>query len=238
MPEPETIFEHIARMVHGDQSLKGLKVLVTAGGTREKIDPVRFISNHSSGRMGIALAEAASKRGANVSLVVGRIEVRPPSGVVTTTAQSVAEMHRAVAERISQADVVIMAAAPADFRPVSAADQKIKKGEAAPTIQLEPTEDILRSTIDSRKQGAIVVGFALETQDVLNNATKKLESKALDMIVANDATEPGAGFGVATNRVTLLTRGGGREDLPLMKKTEVAEVILDRIAKLIDERKG
>jgi len=237
MPEPETILEHIGRLLKPDQSLAGLNVLVTAGGTREKIDPVRFISNHSSGRMGIALADAAARRGANVSLIVGRIEVRPPSGVVTTAVSSVAEMHRAVSDRIGEADVVIMAAAPADFRPSVAADQKIKKGEAAPTIQLEPTEDILKSTIGARGHGAIVVGFALETQDVLSNATRKLESKNLDMIVANDATEKGAGFGVATNRVTILTRDGGKEELPLMQKTEVAEMILDRIAKLIDERK-
>jgi phosphopantothenoylcysteine decarboxylase/phosphopantothenate--cysteine ligase len=238
MPEPDTIVAHIARLLNTDNSLSGLNVLVTAGGTREAIDPVRFISNHSSGRMGVALADAAARRGANVTLVAARIEVAPPSGVATVQVSSVAEMHRAVSERIGDADVVIMAAAPADFRPTSVADQKMKKEGTAPVIQLEPTEDILKTTIDRRKKGAIVVGFALETEKLLDNAAKKLSSKSLDMIVANDATERGAGFGVATNRVTLLTRDGAKEDLPLMQKTEVAQAILDRIARLIDERKG
>jgi phosphopantothenoylcysteine decarboxylase/phosphopantothenate--cysteine ligase len=186
--------------------------------------------------MGAALAESAWRRGAHVTLIAGHMDVPAPSGVELVAVTSAAGMKDAVADRIRKADVLIMAAAPADFRPAKAATQKIKKGGTLPTIQLEPADDILKSTSGSRKKGAIVVGFALETQNLLENAASKLEAKALDMIVANDATEEGAGFGVSTNRVTLLTKDGTQEELPLMSKAQVADAIVDRIAKLIDER--
>jgi len=237
MPEPEAIVRHVERLLAGDDTFRNLNVVVTAGATRERIDPVRFISNHSSGRMGVAVAEAALRRGAEVTLIAGHMDVAPPAGAEVISIETTSQMLGAVREKAPRADVIIMAAAPADFRPVSTAAHKIKKGATVPTIELEPTEDILRSTIDSRKPGAIVVGFALETQNVVDNAASKLDSKKLDMIVANDATEAGAGFGVKTNKVTVLSRGGQAEQLPLMEKTQVADAILDRVARLIDERK-
>ncbi|HEX6573476.1 MAG TPA: bifunctional phosphopantothenoylcysteine decarboxylase/phosphopantothenate--cysteine ligase CoaBC [Gemmatimonadaceae bacterium] len=238
MPEPETIVSHVASTLARGGSLSGRNVVVTAGATREAIDPVRFISNHSSGRMGVAIADAARRRGASVTLVAGHLEVSPPTGAAVINAHSVREMRDAVAAALPSADVLVMAAAPADFRPAQVETQKIKKGSAgtAPTLQLERADDILVSTIDARKKDAVIVGFALETQDLLENASQKLADKKLDLIVANDATEEGAGFGVTTNSVTLLDRNGSSENVPLMSKADVAEVILDRIEELLNGR--
>ena len=236
MPEPETIFAHVSRFLEPPGPLSGKHIAVTAGATREPIDPVRFISNHSSGRMGIAIAEAARRRGADVTLIAGHLEVPAPRDVTRVDAMTVADMRDAVAAALPSSDVLIMAAAPADFRAASVVDQKIKKESRLESISLTPTDDILASTIAARKDGAVIVGFALETESVVDNAERKLKSKSLDMIVANDATEPGAGFGIETNRVTLITRDGEREDVPLMKKTELAEVILDRIETLLNGR--
>ena len=236
MPEPETIFRHIGDLLEPHRSLTGKRVIVTAGATREPIDPVRFISNHSSGRMGIAIADAASRRGADVTLIAGHLEVPAPAGVTRLDAVTVAEMRDAVASTLPASDVLIMAAAPADFRAAAPADQKIKKDSQMTSLELTPTDDILASTAAARKNGAIIVGFALETQSVLENAEGKLKAKGLDMIVANDATEPGSGFRVETNRVTLITRDGKRESIPMMKKTALAEVILDRIETLLNGR--
>lgn len=236
MPEPETIFAHVSRFLEAAGPLSGKHIAVTAGATREPIDPVRFISNHSSGRMGIAIAEAARRRGADVTLIAGHLEVPAPRDVTRVDAMTVSDMRDAVAAALPSSDVLIMAAAPADFRAASVVDQKIKKESRLESISLTPTEDILASTIAARKDGAVIVGFALETESVADNAERKLKSKSLDMIVANDATEPGAGFGIETNRVTLITRDGKREDVPLMKKTELAEIILDRIETLLNGR--
>ena len=236
MPEPETILAEIARRLEREGSLKGKKIVVTAGATREAIDPVRFISNHSSGRMGVAIAASARRRGAHVTLIAGHLEVPSPSGVQRVDAGSVRDMRDAVRDALNDADVLIMAAAPADFRPVKAADQKIKKTSALPAIELERAEDILASTIDARRSDALIIGFALETQDLLDNAAKKIADKKLDLIVANDATEEGAGFGVDTNRVTLLSKDGSSEDLPLMSKTDLADALLDRIEVMLNGR--
>lgn len=236
MPEPETIFAHIARSIETSGALTGKRVVVTAGATREPIDPVRFISNHSSGRMGIAIADAARRRGAEVVLIAGHLEVPAPQNVRRVDATTVSEMRDAVATALPDADVLIMAAAPADFRAAAAADQKIKKDSRIASLELTPTDDILASTAAARKEGAVIVGFALETESVLENAEAKLKKKNLDMIVANDAKEPDAGFRVETNRVTLITRDGKREAISLMKKTELAEVILDRIETLLNGR--
>jgi len=240
MPEPEVIMSHIARLVEVDGAFKGRRIVVTAGATREAIDPVRFLSNHSSGKMGVAIAEAARRRGADVTLIAGHLEVAAPRGVTLVDGVTVAKMRDAVAEALPVADVLIMAAAPADFRPTTVASQKIKKSGAtdAPVITMEQTPDILKSTRSSRKKGSIIVGFALETDNLLSNASTKLAGKSLDMIVANDATESGAGFRVDTNRVTLLTADGGKEEIPLMQKSELADLILDRIASMLNERKG
>ena len=236
MPEPETILAHVGRLLEGATALKGRQVLVTAGPTREPIDPVRFLSNHSSGKMGVALAAAAWRRGAAVTLVAGPLQVAMPIGVTVHEIQSTEEMRDAVAARIGATDLLIMAAAPADYRPNTVAPGQLKKTGAPRTLELHETPDILAATAAKRKPGAVIVGFALETDDLLANAARKLEGKGLDLIVLNDANEPGAGFGVDTNRVTFLTRGGAApERLPLMSKTEVADAILDRAQALLPE---
>jgi phosphopantothenoylcysteine decarboxylase/phosphopantothenate--cysteine ligase len=240
MPEPETIIAQIARSLEAKGKLASLTILVTAGATREAIDPVRFISNHSTGKMGIAIAQAAWRRGATVKLVAGHVDVPIPGTLPTVRVGDVAQMQRTVAENLATADVLIMAAAPADFRPAEPASQKIKKGAAKAagleSIELAETEDILKSTIGKRKPGSVVVGFALETENLLANSASKLDAKELDMVVANSAVDEGSGFGGDTNRVTILTRGGSHENIPLMSKTELADVILDRIEALIDGR--
>lgn len=238
MPEPEVLFAHVGRALErvAGGGLEGKRVLVTAGPTREAIDPVRFISNHSSGKMGVALAAAAWRRGASVDLVAGPMSIAAPTGVSVESVESTEDMARAIERLLPRADVLVMAAAPADFRPATQAQSKIKKTSAPPTLTLASTPDILLATKQARRGDAVIVGFALETHDVLANGRKKLEAKDLDMIVVNDATEEGAGFGVDTNRVTLVVRGGEEERLPLMAKPEVADAILDRIEGLLRGR--
>jgi phosphopantothenoylcysteine decarboxylase/phosphopantothenate--cysteine ligase len=237
MPEPETIFAHVGRVLERGDTLRGKQVLVTAGPTREQIDPVRFLSNYSSGKMGVALAAAAWRRGANVTLVAGPLAVPAPVGVAHVPVQSTTEMRDAVAERIGSVDLLVMAAAPADYQPVERAPGKLKKTGRARALELRETPDILVSTRDKRRPGAVVVGFALETDDLLANAKKKLDGKGLDMVVLNAANEPGAGFGVDTNRVTIVQRGGAApEQLPLLDKRDVADAILDRAAVLLNGR--
>jgi phosphopantothenoylcysteine decarboxylase/phosphopantothenate--cysteine ligase len=231
MPEPETIFAHVGRLLEDDAApLVGRRVVVTAGPTREAIDPVRFVSNHSSGRMGVSVAAAAWRRGASVTLIAGPLAVPAPVGVSLVHVESTDEMRQAVERELAQADVLVMAAAPADYRPAEVATNKLKKTGRPRAIELEENADILKSTRDARRDGAVVVGFALETDDLIENAKRKLDAKALDLIVLNDAKEEGAGFGVETNRVTLLTRGSAEpERLPLLTKPQVADVILDRV---------
>ncbi len=237
MPEPETIVTHASRLLEARSGLRGKRIVVTAGATREAIDPVRFISNHSTGKMGVAIAHAAWRRGAEVSLIAGHLDVPVPAGIERIDAGTVEAMRDAVAHAVANADALVMAAAPADFRPVTTESQKIKKsaGNTARTIELTQTDDILRTTVSARRKGCIVVGFALETENVVDNAASKLEQKSLDLIVANSATEAGAGFGGDTNRVTLIGKNGS-EEVPLMKKTELADIILDRIESLLDGR--
>jgi len=238
MPEPEAIVSHIARLLEPDSALSGKQIVVTAGATREAVDPVRFISNHSSGRMGIAIAEAAWRRGASVTLVLGHADVPVGTGPVVVHAESVDEMARAVASTLPTADALVMAAAPADFRPAKAVEGKISKRDdsADMAIRLSPTTDILRATMPLRQPHAVIVGFALETGDALAKGEAKLHEKSLDMIVVNDALEEGAGFRVETNRVTIVTPGGKPERLPLMTKIALADAILDRVEPLIGGR--
>ncbi len=236
MREPDEIMSRIGRLLEAKSSLSGKKFVVTAGATREPIDPVRFISNHSSGKMGVAIARAAWRRGADVILIVGHVDIPLPGEITTINAETVEEMSRAVAKALPSADVLVMAAAPADFRPATRASAKIKKGHGATKLDLEQTEDILTTTIPKRKKKSLVVGFALETGDGLTNAREKLKSKDLDMVVLNDATEPGAGFGLDTNRVTLIDRAGKEEELQLMSKIDLAEVLLDRIEAKLNGR--
>ncbi len=236
LPEPETLVVHAGRLLETATGLAGRHIVVTAGPTREALDPVRFITNHSSGRMGVAIAAAAWRRGATVTLIHGPLEVPLPAGGDRIAITTTAEMRDAVAAALVGADALIMAAAPADFRAAAISVQKIKKSETAPSIALEHTDDILVSTRACRKPGAVVMGFALETTNVEAHARDKMARKGLDFIVANDATEAGAGFGTDTNRVVILDAHGARESLPLMPKTDLADVLLDRITRALGAR--
>jgi phosphopantothenoylcysteine decarboxylase/phosphopantothenate--cysteine ligase len=227
MSEPEAILAAAARVIGRGSGGKwaGKRVVVTAGPTREHLDPVRVLTNPSSGRMGYALAEAAYGRGADVVLVTGPTDLAPPSGVATHRVETTAEMQRAVQSLIKNADALLMAAAPADYRPTSQEKTKRPRADGPLTLVLEPTPDILESL--KRPAKCVIIGFALETGDGLARARAKLQNKALDFVVLNDALEPGAGFEVTTNRVTVLGRNGGQVDLPLLPKRDVAERILD-----------
>jgi phosphopantothenoylcysteine decarboxylase/phosphopantothenate--cysteine ligase len=236
LPEPETILAHIGRLLDGDGVLRGRRVVVTAGGTREPIDPVRFIANRSSGKMGVAIAAAAWRRGADVTLIAGPLSVGAPVGPTLVSVETTEQMRDAVAAHLSSADVLVMAAAPADFRPARPVGQKIKKSSAPEAIAIAPTDDILLATRGQRSDGAIIVGFALETESPVASGREKLERKALDLVVVNDATEPGAGFAIDTNRVTLLAPDQAPETLPVLPKTEVADAILDRVEALLRGR--
>jgi phosphopantothenoylcysteine decarboxylase/phosphopantothenate--cysteine ligase len=236
MPEPETIFAHAGWLLEDHRALGGRRIVVTSGPTHEPVDPVRFISNHSSGKMGHAVAAAAWRRGAEVVLITGPTQLAPPPGTCVVRVETTEQMREAVARALPGADALVMAAAPADFRPSAVAGDKIKKTARPAALSLSPTPDILASTIDARPEGCVVVGFALETSDAVAHGREKLERKQLDLIVVNDATEEGAGFGVDTNRVTLLARGGADEQLPLMPKRELADVILDRVVRLLHGR--
>ncbi len=233
MPEPETIMAHVGRLLEPHGVLGGRRVLVTAGPTREAVDPVRFLSNRSSGKMGVALAAAAWRRGAEVVLVTGPLATDPPTGPTVITVETTEQMLEAVRGKLGNADVLIMAAAPADFRVAEPAASKLKKEQAPGALRLAVAPDILKATIGERPPGMIAVGFALETDDVIANAQAKLSGKVLDLLVVNDAREPGAGFAVDTNRVTLLGRDGMRTDLPLMDKSAVADAILDQVEELL-----
>ncbi|MBC8089935.1 MAG: bifunctional phosphopantothenoylcysteine decarboxylase/phosphopantothenate--cysteine ligase CoaBC [Phycisphaerae bacterium] len=236
MPEPEAILAHIAQLLEASKSLHGKHVVVTAGPTREALDPVRFLTNRSSGRMGVEIAAAAWRRGATVTLVAGPLEVALPTGANVVHVESTADMQRAVAAALPTADVLVMAAAPADFTAANPADHKLKKHEAPDTLQLARTPDILKTTVANRKAGAVVVGFALETGNAVSEGERKLREKALDLVVVNDATEAGAGFGHETNRVTFVSRAASPDALPLMSKHDVADAILDRVELLLDAR--
>jgi phosphopantothenoylcysteine decarboxylase/phosphopantothenate--cysteine ligase len=213
------------------KDLTGERFLITVGATREEIDPVRFISNRSSGRMGFALAEAALKRGAEVTVIKGITTVSAPAGVKVVRALSAEEMAQAAARETSNASVFIGAAAIADYRPVQRAAEKIKKSQDTLTLTLERTPDVLSQVVASRQNGMLVIGFAAETENVLENAQHKLQSKNLDAVVANDVTRPDAGFDTTTNAVTIITREGPVE-LPVMSKREAADRILDVIVSL------
>lgn len=229
MSEPESVLAHAARLLRRGSPLAGRTVVVTAGPTREPIDPVRVVTNRSSGKMGYRLAEAAWERGAEVVLVSGPVNLAAPVGVRLRSVETTADLEQAVAAELPQADVLIMAAAPADYRPSRPSDAKHPRTDGALAIPMEPTADILRATIAVRKRGSVIVGFALETGDAIHKARTKLEGKALDLIVVNDALEPGAGFDVDTNRVAILDREGNARVVPLASKREVADTILDAV---------
>ncbi|MCK4507999.1 MAG: bifunctional phosphopantothenoylcysteine decarboxylase/phosphopantothenate--cysteine ligase CoaBC [Desulfuromonadales bacterium] len=234
LPDPQEIFSS-AQALLGSNDLAGKTVLVTAGPTREEIDPVRFLSNYSSGKMGYAVACAARNRGARVVLVSGPVNLREPEGVETIQVVSAREMHEAVMKIAEQADLIIKAAAVADFRPVACGEQKVKKGSAETmTVELQRNPDIL-AELGQKKGSRILIGFAAETEELLKHAREKLTNKNLDMIVANDVTQEGAGFDGDTNIVRFLTADGNVEELPQMTKEAVAEILLDRVTALFPE---
>lgn len=233
MVEPEEIVARAVRSLCGSSSrLKGKRLLVTAGPTRERIDPVRMISNPSSGRMGYAVAEAAYARGADVLLITGPSQLPTPYGVEVVRVETTDELCKAVGEALTSADVLVMAAAPADYRPAKVSDRKLPKTDGALSLTLEPTTDVLLSTLDQRPTGSVIVGFALESHDGVASARRKLERKQLDLIVLNLAREPGSGFESPSNRVSIITRDDVQE-LPRMPKSEVAGRLLDRIETML-----
>ncbi len=227
----EAIAERVLEVLGIRQDLKQDVVLVTAGPTREEIDPVRYISNRSSGKMGYAVAEAARRRGARTMLVSGPTALCPPEGVEHIPVTTVSEMRAAVLERMAEATILVKAAAPADYRPQKRASQKIKKGSQELSLALEPTEDIL-SEVARRKGSRIVVGFAAETENMVPSARSKLQAKQLDLVVANDVSKNGDVFDSDYNAVTIIGRNGLERQLPRMKKSEVANEILDEVVKL------
>ena len=227
MPDPEVLFEAILRALR-PKDMAGLKVLVTAGPTREKIDPVRYLSNHSTGKMGYAIARAAISRGAEVTLVTGKTDLTPPGEADTVEIVSAADMARAVKERARDQDIIIKAAAVADYRPKYTADEKMKKSDSGLNIELERTEDILGFLGAHKMQGQFLCGFSMETENMLENSREKLRKMNLDLIVANNLKEQGAGFGTDTNIVTLLSPTDTVQ-LPLLSKEEVAHRLLDYI---------
>lgn len=228
LPEPSEIVERIESHFRFAGSLQGVRILVTAGGTREAIDPVRFIGNRSSGKMGYAIAAAAAERGAVVTLVSGPVALSVPSGVNRISIESAAQMREAVLAAFPDTDIVIKAAAVADYRPETAAPQKIKKASAQMTLVLTKNPDIL-AELGQLKTTQFLVGFAAETQELVAHAAEKLHKKNLDMLVANDVTQSGAGFDADTNIVKILSRDGSLEELPLMSKSDLGRVVLDRI---------
>jgi phosphopantothenoylcysteine decarboxylase / phosphopantothenate---cysteine ligase len=234
LEEPATIIEHVGRALADAAPWTGRRVLVTAGPTREPVDAVRVLTNRSSGRMGFAIAAAAWRRGADVTLIAGPAAVTPPAGPTLVRVETAEQMLAAVRAALADADVLCMAAAVADFRPAHPAAAKLKKGDAPASLPLEPAPDVLRSTRDDRRAGAVIIGFALETGDGREHARSKLREKGLDLVVLNAADEPGAGFDVDTNRVVFLAADGAEEALPLLSKDEVAEALLDRIALLVE----
>ena len=228
MPDEQTLLDHILREILCEKDMAGKKVLITAGATREAIDPVRFITNHSSGKMGFALAKAAMLRGAQVTVVAAHTDVLPPRFVEVVPVVSAAEMFRAVTERSPDMDIIIKAAAVADYTPETVADSKMKKSDNDLSIPLKRTQDILKYLGANKKPGQFLCGFSMETDNMLENSRKKLFSKNCDMICANSLRQAGAGFGVDTNVITLIT-GEKMVELPQMSKEAAAHKILDAI---------
>jgi phosphopantothenoylcysteine decarboxylase/phosphopantothenate--cysteine ligase len=239
MLEPTELVGYVRLALGRSGPLAGCKLIVTAGGTQEPIDPVRVITNRSSGKQGFALAQAAIDRGASVRLVTGPTSLETPVGAERIDVRTASEMAAAVLEVAAEAEALLMAAAVADFRPSESVPQKLKRGRGAPELRLVPADDVLATVAAQRKKSGrpeVMVGFAAESQDVLANARAKLQAKGLSLIVANDITANDAGFAVDTNRVTLIEPSGSVQELPLMTKAEVAEVVLQRVVEMLVQR--
>ena len=231
MPEPETLLAYIEREAACEKDLKGKKILVTAGPTQESIDPVRYITNHSSGKMGYAIAKAAMLRGADVTLVSGRTAIEPPMFVKVVPVVTAKDMYEAVTSVSDEQDIIIKAAAVADYRPAKVSDEKVKKSDGQMSIELERTDDILKFLGEHKRDGQFLCGFSMETQNVIGNSRAKLTKKNLDMVAANNVKVEGAGFQGDTNVLTLITQDE-EVSLPLMSKEDAALKILDKILTL------
>ena len=231
LPDVDILLEHIIREAAFEKDLAGKKILVTAGATRESIDPVRFITNHSSGKMGFAVARAAMLRGADVTVVAAHTDVEPPMFVNVVNVKSAEDMFSAVKEHLDESDIIVKAAAVADYTPVTVADNKIKKSDGDMSIPLKRTTDILAYIGEHKRAGQIVCGFSMETENVIENSRKKLTKKNCDMICANSVKKAGAGFGTDTNIITMITSDND-EELELMSKFDAANIILDKIKTL------
>lgn len=228
MPEPETLYQYILRELACEKDMKGLHVMVTAGPTQEAIDPVRYITNHSSGKMGYAIARRAMLRGADVTLVSGPTALEPVPFVKMVPVVTAQEMFEAVRDHLDEQDILIKSAAVADYRPASVSEEKVKKTEGDMSISLERTQDILGYVAEHRREDQVICGFSMETQNMLENSRKKLTKKKLDMIAANNVKDEGAGFATDTNLITIITKQGERA-LPLMTKEEAAHELLSYI---------
>lgn len=231
LPDEETLLEYIVREAAFEKDLAGRRVLVTAGATRESIDPVRFITNHSSGKMGFAIARAAMLRGADVTVIAAHTDVEPPMLVNVVNVQSAEDMYNAVKERLDESDIIIKAAAVADYTPVTVAENKIKKSDGDMVIELKRTTDILKYIGEHKRAGQVVCGFSMETENVIENSRSKLVKKNCDMICANSIKKAGAGFGTDTNIITMITPDGD-EELELMSKFDAANIILSKLKTL------
>lgn len=232
MPEPETLLSYIEKEIACPKDMQGKKVLVTAGPTQEKIDPVRYITNHSSGKMGYAIAKNAMLRGAEVTLVSGPVSIAPPSFVKVVPVTTAGEMFEAVTSVSEEQDIIIKAAAVADYRPKEVSREKIKKKDGQMSIELERTEDILKYLGEHKRQNQFLCGFSMETQNMIGNSRAKLEKKNLDMVAANNLKVEGAGFQGDTNVLTLITQEE-EVSLPLMSKEDAAAKLLDKILSLM-----
>lgn len=236
MPSEQVLLEYILKEAACEKDLSGKKVLVTAGPTRESIDPVRFITNHSTGKMGYAIARNCMLRGAQVTLVTGRTQIQPPPFVKVIEVESAQEMFEAVKVCYAEQDIIIKSAAVADYRPAFVSDQKVKKKDGELSVELERTEDILQFLGENRREGQFLCGFSMETENMLENSRAKLEKKHVDMIAANNLKQEGAGFGTDTNIVTLITKEETIE-LPVMSKEEAAKHIMDIIRNIMERKK-
>lgn len=237
LPDDRILLGYIHRQIQFEKDMTGVKVLVTAGPTVEKIDPVRYITNHSSGKMGYAIAEIASKRGADVTLVSGPTNIEPPMFVKTVNVESANDMYNAVIDEFENCDILIKAAAVADYTPEKVSDEKIKKNDGSLSLNLSKTKDILKSVGHMKKDNQVVCGFSMETSNLVENSKKKLASKNCDMIAANNLKDDGAGFGVDTNKVTLITSDSVKS-LDVLSKKEVASNLLDEALKIYNNKQG
>ena len=231
MPEPDTLLEHILLHIAKDKDLKGRRILVSAGPTQEAIDPVRYITNHSSGKMGYAIAKMAAMRGAEVSLISGPVNINPFTGVCVVHVKSAQDMYDAVKKGAANSDIIIMCSAVADYTPMTYYDQKVKKNDSDLSIPLKRTQDILKYLGEHKQEGQLIIGFSMETENLLENSRQKLTKKNADMICANSINEGKTGFAVNTNQVTLITPTEVHE-LPLCTKDDTANMILDKIKEL------